>query len=135
MLHRGFLAAFGNMCRGGRMFAPTKTWCQWHVKVNQNQHRFATVSALAVSVLPSLILARGHHIEEIEEVPLVVGNAVESFHKTKEAIALLKSLHAYRTASLVGEWRRRLDFTQRPRVGSILPVSRNTGSLLSFSSS
>merc|ERR1711939_1196173 len=27
-------AAFGNMCRGGRMFAPTKTWRKWHVKVN-----------------------------------------------------------------------------------------------------
>ncbi|QID84212.1 60S ribosomal protein L4A [Saccharomyces pastorianus] len=24
--------AFGNMCRGGRMFAPTKTWRKWNVK-------------------------------------------------------------------------------------------------------
>ena len=48
------------MCRGGRMFAPTKTWRKWHVKVNQNQRRFAVVSALAASALPSLVLARGH---------------------------------------------------------------------------
>ena len=34
--HRAGQAAFGNMCRGGRMFAPTKTWRKWHVKVNQN---------------------------------------------------------------------------------------------------
>jgi len=93
--HRSGQAAFGNMCRGGRMFAPTKTWRKWHVKVNQNQRRFATVSALAASALPSLVLARGHRIEEIEEVPLVVGSAVESFGKTKEAVALLKSLKAY----------------------------------------
>lgn len=26
-------AAFGNMCRGGRMFAPTKVFRKWHVKV------------------------------------------------------------------------------------------------------
>lgn len=77
------------------MFAPTKTWRKWHVKVNQNQRRFATVSALAASALPSLVLARGHRIEEIEEVPLVIGSAVESFGKTKEAVALLKSLKAY----------------------------------------
>jgi large subunit ribosomal protein L4e len=77
------------------MFAPTKTWRKWHVKVNQNQRRFATVSALAASALPSLVLARGHRIEEIEEVPLVVGSAIESFGKTKEAVALLKSLKAY----------------------------------------
>jgi large subunit ribosomal protein L4e len=77
------------------MFAPTKTWRKWHVKVNQNQRRFAVVSALAASALPSLVLARGHRIEQIEEVPLVITSAVESFTKTKEAVALLKSLHAY----------------------------------------
>ncbi|KAF7312625.1 60S ribosomal protein L4-B [Mycena indigotica] len=93
--HRAGQAAFGNMCRGGRMFAPTKTWRKWHVKVNQNQRRFAVVSALAASALPSLVLARGHRIEQIAEVPLVVPSAVESFQKTKEAVALLKSLNAY----------------------------------------
>lgn len=83
------------MCRGGRMFAPTKTWRKWHVKVNQNQRRFAVVSALAASALPSLVLARGHRIEEIAEVPLVVGSSVESYKKTKEAVTLLKTLNAY----------------------------------------
>ncbi|KAJ3483579.1 hypothetical protein NLI96_g6221 [Meripilus lineatus] len=93
--HRSGQAAFGNMCRGGRMFAPTKTWRKWHVKVNQNQRRFAVVSALAASALPSLVLARGHRIEEIAEVPLVVGSSVESYKKTKEAVTLLKTLNAY----------------------------------------
>lgn len=77
------------------MFAPTKTWRKWHVKVNQNQRRFAVVSALAASALPSLLLARGHRIEEIEEVPLVVGSDIESLKKTKEAVTLLKTLKAY----------------------------------------
>ncbi|KIY43866.1 hypothetical protein FISHEDRAFT_52692 [Fistulina hepatica ATCC 64428] len=93
--HRSGQAAFGNMCRGGRMFAPTKTWRKWHVKVNQNQRRFAVVSALAASAIPSLVLARGHRIEQIAEVPLVVSNDAQNFTKTKEAVALLKSLHAY----------------------------------------
>jgi ribosomal protein L4 len=77
------------------MFAPTKTWRKWHVKVNQNQRRFATVSALAASALPSLVLARGHRIEQIPEVPLVISSSVEKLTKTKEAVALLKSVHAY----------------------------------------
>lgn len=77
------------------MFAPTKIWRKWHVKVNQNQKRFAVVSALAASALPSLVLARGHRIEEIEEVPLVISDAAESYTKTKEAIALLKATKAY----------------------------------------
>lgn len=93
--HRAGQAAFGNMCRKGRMFAPTKTWRKWHRKVNVNQRRYATVSALAASALPALVLARGHRISEIEEVPLVVSNEVEKMTKTSKAVALLKALGAF----------------------------------------
>ncbi|KAI8054363.1 ribosomal protein L4 domain-containing protein [Syncephalis plumigaleata] len=104
--HRSGQAAFGNMCRGGRMFAPTKTWRKWHVKLNQNQKRYATVSALAASAIPALVLARGHRIERIEEVPLVVGNGVESITKTRAAVELLKSLNAYRDVVKVSNSRK-----------------------------
>ncbi|KAI9493347.1 ribosomal protein L4 domain-containing protein [Zychaea mexicana] len=93
--HRAGQAAFGNMCRSGRMFAPTKTWRKWHIKTNLNQKRFATASALAASALPSLVMARGHRVEQIEEVPLVVSDAVQTLTKTKDAVALLKALNAY----------------------------------------
>jgi large subunit ribosomal protein L4e len=93
--HRAGQAAFGNMCRGGRMFAPTKTWRKWHVKLNLNQKRYATASALAATAIPSLVLARGHRIEQINEVPLVVADSIESITKAKEATALLKALNAY----------------------------------------
>jgi large subunit ribosomal protein L4e len=66
--HRAGQGAFGNMCRGGRMFAPTKTWRRWHRKINLNQKRYAVVSALAASALPSLVLARGHRIEEVQRM-------------------------------------------------------------------
>ena len=39
--------AFGNMCRGGRMFGPTKIWRRWHRKISVNQRRYAVSSALA----------------------------------------------------------------------------------------
>merc|ERR1712057_126221 len=64
--------AFGNMCRGGRMFNPTKTWRKWHRKINVNQRRYAVCSALAASALPSLVMARGHRISEVPECPLVI---------------------------------------------------------------
>jgi len=94
--HRAGQAAFGNMCRGGRMFAPTKTWRRWHRKINTNQRRYALTSALAASALPSLVMARGHKIDNIPEVPLVVDNkAVDSLDKTSSAVALLKALSAF----------------------------------------
>ncbi|EEQ40274.1 putative 60S ribosomal protein [Clavispora lusitaniae] len=94
--HRAGQGAFGNMCRGGRMFAPTKTWRRWHVKVNQNEKRYATASAIAASAVTSLVLARGHRVEQVAELPLVVSNDFESVKKTKEAVAVLKAVGAHK---------------------------------------
>merc|ERR1711890_113174 len=93
--HRSGQGAFGNMCRGGRMFAPTKTWRKWHHRINQKQRRYAVCSAIAASAVPALVMARGHKIENIPEVPMVISNAIESLTKTKAAVALLKRLNAY----------------------------------------
>merc|ERR1719498_2120802 len=64
--HRSGQGAFGNMCRGGRMFAPTKTFRRWHKKLNTSQKRYAVTSCLAASASVSLIEARGCKI--IDEV-------------------------------------------------------------------
>merc|ERR1712127_1169227 len=70
--------AFGNMCRGGRMFAPTKTWRKWNRRINVTQKRYAVASALAATAIPSLVMARGHKIDQVPEIPLILENAVES---------------------------------------------------------
>jgi len=94
--HRAGQAAFGNMCRGGRMFAPTKTWRRWHRKININQRRYALVSALAASAIPALVMARGHKIDEIPEVPLIVENkSFDNIDKTKKAKEFLESIKAF----------------------------------------
>ncbi|XP_009590386.1 large ribosomal subunit protein uL4 [Nicotiana tabacum] len=93
--HRAGQAAFGNMCRGGRMFAPTKIWRRWHRKIPVNQKRYAVASAIAASAVPSLVLARGHRIESVPELPLVVSDSVESIEKTSNAIKALKQIGAY----------------------------------------
>lgn len=94
--HRSGQAAFGNMCRGGRMFAPTKTWRRWNIKVNHNEKRYATASAIAASAVTSLVLARGHRVEQVKELPLVVSNEFESVQKTKDAVAVLKAVGAHK---------------------------------------
>ena len=88
------------------MFAPTKTWRKWHIKTNLNEKRFAVVSAVAATAVPSLVLARGHRIEEIEEVPLVVGDALEGLTKTKAAVAALRALKAHSDVSKVSNSRK-----------------------------
>jgi len=91
--HRSGQGAFGNMCRKGRMFAPTKVWRRWHVAVSVDQKRFATCAALAASAVAPLVMARGHRISHLPEVPLVVADAdLASLVRTKDAIALLEAL-------------------------------------------
>lgn len=88
--HRSGQGAYGNMCRGGRMFAPTKTWRRWHRKVNINLKRYALVSALAASGVPALVQSRGHIIDGISELPLVVSDDIQKFQKTKQAVTFLR---------------------------------------------
>lgn len=92
--HRAGQAAFGNMCRSGRMFAPTKVWRKWHQKINLGQKRFATASALAASSNAALLMARGHNVSSVPEVPLVISSAAFSLSKVSGALALLRAVGA-----------------------------------------
>jgi len=87
--------AFGNMCRGGRMFAPTKIWRRWNRKVNVNQRRYAVASALAASAIPALVQARGHRIQNVPEVPLILDDDFQTVSKTSKAVNLLTTIGAY----------------------------------------
>merc|ERR1711959_876526 len=113
--HRAGQGAFGNMCRGGRMFNPTKTWRKWHRKINVNQRRYAVCSALAASALPSLVMARGHKVDEVPEVPLVVDALdVSKTLKAKQALEavgafddVIKCKNSYAVRSGKGKMRNR----------------------------
>jgi len=104
--HRSGQAAFGNMCRGGRMFAPTKQWRRWHRKVGVAQKRYAMCSAIAATGVPALVMAKGHVIDGIAEVPLVVADSVQAFAKTKQAVEFLRRNKAWADVAKVYATRR-----------------------------
>ena len=83
------------LCNGGTVRDFLLTF-----EVNQNQHRYA-------SSLPSVVLAvlaRGHRIEQVEEVHLVSSD--EKFTETKEAIVRLNTLGAHADAVKVSNSRK-----------------------------
>ena len=84
--------AFGNQCRGGRMFAPLKTYRRWHRKINLNQRRHAVASAIAASAVTPLVMARGHRVNQVPELPLVVENL--NAETTKTLLSTLTKLGA-----------------------------------------
>jgi large subunit ribosomal protein L4e len=104
--HRSGQGAFGNMCRGGRMFAPTKTWRRWHRRINVQQKRYALASAVAGSGVPALVMSKGHMVHEIPELPLVVSDKVQAFNKTKQAVIFLRRIKAWTDVQKVYRSRR-----------------------------
>lgn len=90
------------------MFSPLRVWRKWHRRVNVGHKRYAVASALAASALPALVMARGHAISQISEVPLVVANeSMEGLLKTKKATAVLKALRAYDDVQRVKDTKKR----------------------------
>jgi large subunit ribosomal protein L4e len=59
--------------------------------------RFATASALAASSIPSLLMARGHQVSTVPEVPLVINSEIfagAAIARTSAALGLLNSVGA-----------------------------------------
>ena len=137
--NRSGQGAYGNMCRGGRMFGATKTFRRWHRHVNKKQRRLAVCSALAASAVPALVLSRGHRIEGVPEVPFVVDDRIRSLKRTKEALTFLKLTSAIKDVEKVeatrrlrptkGKWRNR---RQVERKGPLL-ILHGTSRVRAFS--
>jgi large subunit ribosomal protein L4e len=85
-------ATFGNMCRKARMFAPLKIWRKWHAKANITQRRHAVATALAASACTPLVMARGHSVDTVPELPLVVDAAIASDTTTSKLLTTLTTL-------------------------------------------
>lgn len=52
-------------------------------------------SAVAATGIPALVMAKGHVIDNVPEIPLVVSNNAQEYKKTKQAVDLMKALGAW----------------------------------------
>merc|ERR1712180_411048 len=82
------------------------TWRRWHRKINVAQKRYAMCSAIAATGVPALVMAKGHQIGGISEVPLVVSDKVQGFTRTKEAVVFLRRNKAWADVAKVYATRR-----------------------------
>merc|ERR1712066_327237 len=62
--------------------------------------------AIAATGVPALVMAKGHVINGIHEVPLVVSDKVQAFQKTKEAVIFLRRNKAWDDVAKVYATRR-----------------------------
>ncbi len=83
-------ARFVPSAKGGRKAHPPKPEKSWEQKINKKERRKAIKSAIAATALKEFVLKRGHKVEKIEELPIVVEDKLEEISKTKDLIKFLK---------------------------------------------
>ncbi len=91
----GRRAAFVPQAVGGRKAHPPKTTKVYAEKINKKEKNLAVRSAIAMSADPEIVRARGHNIEDIKEIPLIVEDSLEDLEKTQEVAEVFQSLGAY----------------------------------------
>lgn len=82
--------ANGNMCKDGRMAHPLRVWRRWHRKVNLKQRRHALAAAIAATAVAPLVLARGHRVMNVPQLPLIFNDSINTVARAKDAIEILK---------------------------------------------
>lgn len=66
----------------------------WTLQKLTQYRRFATASAIAASSNAALLMARGHRVSAVPEVPLVISSSAFNILKTSAAVALLTGVGA-----------------------------------------
>jgi large subunit ribosomal protein L4e len=90
----GSRAALAPGTVGGRQAHPPKSQKKIAKKINRKEKRLALLSAIAATASKKWVASRGHNIEDIPEIPLIVTNELESLSKTKEVEEALIHLGA-----------------------------------------
>jgi len=76
----------------GREAHPPKVEKVWYQKINKKEKELALRSAIATTANKEILKSRGHKVEKIKELPIVVKDEIESIKKTKDVKKLLLSL-------------------------------------------
>lgn len=76
---------------GGRRAHPPKGK-DWTKKINNKEYMLALRSAITATANKELVKKRGHVIDSLPQIPLIVEDKLEELKKTKDVLAALQSL-------------------------------------------
>lgn len=91
-IKNGSRAAFIPQAVGGRRAHPPRAQKNHHERINKKERRFAIRSAVAATMSEELVAKRGHKVDNIPQLPLIVEDDLESIKKTKETREIFKKL-------------------------------------------
>jgi len=90
--HLLWAARFVPQAVKGRRAHPPKVEKIWEQKINKKERKKAIRSAIAATANKELVLKRGHKIEKIEKLPIVVEDKIQEIKKAKELVEFLKKI-------------------------------------------
>jgi large subunit ribosomal protein L4e len=76
----------------GRVAHPPKVEKVWVQKINDKERKKAIRSAIAATAIKELVSKRGHKVQDVKELPIVVDDKIQEIKKTKELIEFLKKI-------------------------------------------
>ncbi len=82
-------AGFAPGTIGGRVAHPPESRKVIVERINTKENRLAIRSAIAASANPEFVKARGHKIDNVPQIPLVVSDKLESLSSTKDTFEAL----------------------------------------------
>jgi len=85
-------AAFAPMTVGGFRPHPPRVEKVIHERINKKERRFAIRSAIAATAIKELIEKRGHIIDNVPEIPLIVVDDIEELDRTRLVRETFKKL-------------------------------------------
>lgn len=132
-LKGGRRAAFVVGTVGGHTAFPPRVDKNLKLKMNRKENRLAILSGIAATADKQLVLERGHSVESVKELPLIIEDAVQGLGKTKEVKELMVKTGVWqdilRTSEKkirAGKGKMRSRRVKR-RVGPLIVVSEDLG--------
>ncbi len=78
---------------GGRVPHPPKAEKTVRKEVNQKERRLAVASAIAATAQKEIVALRGHKVDGVTSLPIVVVDDIEKISRTKDLLDLLSALN------------------------------------------
>ena len=94
-IKNGSRAAFVPMAIGGRQAHPTRAEKNHHEKINIKERRFAIRSAIAATTNKEIVADRGHRVDDLEQVPIIVEDEISSVKTAKQTREIFQKLGVY----------------------------------------
>lgn len=127
-------AAFAPGTVGGRAAHPPTSEKKIVKKIPRKEKRLALLSAIAATASKEVVASRGHSIEDVPQIPLIVTNDIEKLKKTKDVeealiqLGVLSDVYRVRESRKIraGKGKRR-GRRLKQAVGPLIVVAENKG--------